>query len=162
MLERFLKLTTFLFFGILVVLIGLQVFLRYVINNPSVWSEEAARFSMVYLCFFGACLAMKREESLKVTFFIQKLPTKVSLYLGIVLKVFILIFLFFVLWFGINATWQLRGQLSTALQWPKSILYFSLLPPTALMIIITVQQVKKELGKLKPRYKEKDTGETEP
>jgi len=158
MLNRFLRLTTFIFLSTMAVLVALQVFLRYVLNNPTVWSEEAARFSLVYLCFFGACLALKRGESLRVTFFVKRFSPKTYIYIDIIMKILIIIFLFFVLCFGMIATWKLRNLLSTALQWSKSILYFSLLPPISLMIVITMQQIKSNFQKLMNLRLDKNRG----
>jgi TRAP-type C4-dicarboxylate transport system permease small subunit len=149
MLERLLKISVFIFFSLMILLIGLQVFLRYVLNNPNAWSEEAARFSVVYLCFFGACLAMLREEGLRVTFFIKKFPPKAAIHVDILMKSLIIVFLLFVLVFGTLAMFKLRNQLTTALQWPKSILYFSLLPSVSFMALITFKQIKGCLNRLK-------------
>ncbi|RWI88927.1 TRAP transporter small permease subunit [Mesorhizobium sp.] len=42
---------------LLVVVLSLQVFYRYVLQAPLAWSEEAARFALVWLSMTAACLA---------------------------------------------------------------------------------------------------------
>lgn len=41
-------------------LVLVAVFFRYVLNNPLYWSEEAARFLLIWLAFAGAALAFER------------------------------------------------------------------------------------------------------
>lgn len=46
----------------MVVLIGVQVVARYVLNDPPIWTEEAARYAMVWAGLLGATAAF-RERS---------------------------------------------------------------------------------------------------
>jgi TRAP-type C4-dicarboxylate transport system permease small subunit len=46
-----------LFLIFLVVVLSLQVLFRYVLQAPLAWSEEAARFALVWLSMTAACLA---------------------------------------------------------------------------------------------------------
>jgi len=116
-------------------------------NDSNAWSEELARFFMVYMCFFGSCLAMKQERGLRVTFFVNKLPPKVSLYIDVVFKILIALFLCAVIYYGAITSWKMHSQVTTALQWPKSVLYFSLIPPILLMLIVTLRQLRNTVLK---------------
>ncbi|MFC0560642.1 TRAP transporter small permease [Halalkalibacter alkalisediminis] len=55
----------------------LQVFYRYVLKNPLPWSQEILMISFVYLVLFGAALAVKNKEHLKVEIF-DKAPELVQ------------------------------------------------------------------------------------
>ena len=63
--------------GVLFLFMTLLVFInilsRYVFHNPLAWSEEIARFMMVWICFLGAAVCSKREEHLKMGFSLAKL-----------------------------------------------------------------------------------------
>jgi len=148
MLERILRFLTFIFLLALILLVAYQVFFRYVLANPSVWSEEAACYIFVYLTFTGACLGLKKKRSLKVTFFIDKLPPKSVLYMDIVMQILIMIFLIIVLWLAAFAMWRLRTQLTSALRLPKSVVFFALFPGISLMMVITIQQIRDDFKKL--------------
>ncbi len=56
-----------------VVITFLQVFFRYLLNQPLTWSQEALMIAFVSSIFFGAALAIKNGEHLKVEIF-ENLP----------------------------------------------------------------------------------------
>jgi TRAP-type transport system small permease protein len=47
---------------ILTLLVIYQVWVRYVQNSPSIWSEEAARFLFIWVTFVGSAAALGRGE----------------------------------------------------------------------------------------------------
>jgi TRAP-type C4-dicarboxylate transport system permease small subunit len=51
----------------------LQVFFRYVFNNPLPWPEELAKFSFVWCCFFGAAAGTRRKAHVAVEVFVARL-----------------------------------------------------------------------------------------
>ena len=56
-----------------------QVFTRYVLSDPSIWSEEAARFLYVGVVFFGAAAAVRDRSHLGMPFLLEYLPRGVAL-----------------------------------------------------------------------------------
>lgn len=67
---RLLRLVEGVLSGMLVVavlgLVAFQVFTRYVLNAPVPWSEELARFALVWLTFIGAGYVMARGTHVTV------------------------------------------------------------------------------------------------
>lgn len=51
---------------ILILAVGVQVFARYILNNPTSWSEILAQYSFVWLTLFGAVLVQKEGGLLYV------------------------------------------------------------------------------------------------
>jgi len=54
----------YLLFGLgfsMALLVAVQVFFRYVLNSSLFWSEELARYMLVWLSFFGATVAYYRN-----------------------------------------------------------------------------------------------------
>lgn len=75
------------FFGI--VLFGVllwQVFTRYVLGDPSVWSEEAARYLYVGVVFFGAAAAVRDRSHLGMPFLLDYLPRGAALAVTLVTR----------------------------------------------------------------------------
>ncbi len=62
----------------LVVVIGLQVFYRYVLNDSLAWTEEMARLILVWMTFLGAGLASFRGVHLKLDLFAENLAPAVK------------------------------------------------------------------------------------
>jgi TRAP-type C4-dicarboxylate transport system permease small subunit len=58
---------------IFLVALTLQVFCRYVFNNPLPWPEELAKFSFVWCCFFGAAAGTHRKAHIAVEVFVARL-----------------------------------------------------------------------------------------
>src|SRR5690625_5658922 len=69
LLGRLLEIIITLCLASVVVITFLQVFFRYVLKYPLTWSQEALMISFVYSILFGAALAVKNDEHLKVDLF---------------------------------------------------------------------------------------------
>jgi len=53
-----------------------QVFTRFVIKQPSTWTEEIARYTFIYLVMIGASLGVKNSVHFGMTMFSDKLHGK--------------------------------------------------------------------------------------
>ncbi len=69
---------TTLMFVILLFLLGMQVFLRYVVNRSVSWSEEVSRWFFIWIIYFGCMLAAKEDKHIRVTVHLSKLPARVQ------------------------------------------------------------------------------------
>jgi len=78
--------------------VTLQIIMRYVFSSPLQWSEELARFSYGWFCFFGISLATKDRSHLAVTFLVDRLPRRVQHFLNILALAIMLIFFILVSW----------------------------------------------------------------
>lgn len=61
-------------FAAIVIVGGLQVFNRFVLNMSLSWSEEFQRFGQAWLVFLGVPLAYSKAMNIGSAFFIQRLP----------------------------------------------------------------------------------------
>ncbi|MET3504666.1 TRAP transporter small permease [Halalkalibacter oceani] len=77
----------------------LQVFYRYALQNPLPWSQEILMISFVYLVLFGAALAIKNKEHLKVELF-DKAPESIKKILKIIELVVMFLFIFVFVYYG--------------------------------------------------------------
>jgi len=50
---------------------------RYLFSMPLIWMDEAVSLAFIWLTMVGAILAMHRNEHLRLTLFIDKMPTRV-------------------------------------------------------------------------------------
>ncbi|MCC8180075.1 MAG: TRAP transporter small permease, partial [Planctomycetes bacterium] len=62
------------FFVLMIAVMLLQVFTRYVINKPIAWTEETSRFSYIWAIFLGAIIAQREKAHMTVTILVDKLP----------------------------------------------------------------------------------------
>jgi TRAP-type C4-dicarboxylate transport system permease small subunit len=61
-------------FASIVIVGGLQVFNRFVLNMSLSWSEEFQRFGQAWLVFLGVPLAYSKAMNIGSAFFVQNLP----------------------------------------------------------------------------------------
>ncbi|MFK7845791.1 MAG: TRAP transporter small permease [Rhodothermales bacterium] len=129
--------------GILVVLMSLlvidvlwQVFSRYVLNDPSSFTEELARFLLMWVGLLGASYAAGRKMHLAVDILPNKLEGKRKSYLNLFILVCTVLFALTVMVFGgirlVTITLFL-GQTAAALQMPLGYVYL-ILPISGLLI----------------------------
>lgn len=121
-------------FTVMVIIITMQVFYRYVLVKPIPWAEEAARYLFVWATFLGASVAVKTKQHTIVLFFVEKVPEKMKrtvLFLGYVI---VILFLAVILFYGTTLSFKIVNQTSPALQ--LSMFYPSLALPIGALVMI--------------------------
>ena len=156
MTEKCLKLSVFCLMLLLVFLVSIQVFSRYVLNNPTSWSEEAANFTQVFLVFLGGTLAIFRKRTLRITFFVDRLPPHLSAAIELVMKILILLFLITLVWCSFFAITRLHNQITPGLRLPKSILFVSVPLGGILMLIATLRELRESYAKWRSDAKDNE------
>ena len=58
---------------LVVVLLGVQVFMRFVLDRSPSWLEEVARFAFVWAIYFGFVIAVEKGRHIRVTLQIRML-----------------------------------------------------------------------------------------
>lgn len=89
--------------GVLVVNLFLGVFTRFVLNNPLDFTEEIARFCMLWFAFIGGSIALRQDDLISFTFVIDKMPQKVKQGFQIFNILLMIIFLIVFLDVGVDA-----------------------------------------------------------
>jgi TRAP-type C4-dicarboxylate transport system permease small subunit len=104
--------------AVLVVDVLWQVFTRFILKSPSIWTEELATFMLIWVALLGAAVALSRGAHLGIDYFVGKLSVKTRLYTEIFVFLCISAFSFCVMILGgiylVMSTLQLN-QLSPAL-----------------------------------------------
>lgn len=80
------------------VVINIQVFYRYVLRAPLVWTTELASYMLVYTVLLGAGVALRRRVFARVEFATKPLPARARLILEIGGYVCIVVFLVVATW----------------------------------------------------------------
>lgn len=142
--EKLLLLMLSLMLSGIVVLIGLQVFLRYALGDPLTWSEEVARYLMVWFSLLGAVLGIRHYSHVGVDFFIEKLPAKLRLYVRAVGQAVSLVFISVVTVKGFDLSIDKFFIPSPAANIPMGIVYLSIPVSGALMILFQLEIIIKD------------------
>ncbi|RTZ18018.1 TRAP transporter small permease [Vibrio aquaticus] len=84
----------------LLVVLTWQIGTRWLLNDPSLWSEELARVLFMYMSLIGCAIAIKRSTHVNITFFSDKLPERVRLALVLSLELAVLLSIFAIVYLG--------------------------------------------------------------
>ena len=126
-----------LIFALLVLDVLFQVFSRYILGTSFTWTEEFARFSLIWLTILGAAYLNAKREHLSMDFLYQKFSVTNKKKASVLIEIFILLFALIVMVIGgfnlVYTTLHLK-QLSGTLRVPLGYVY-AIMPISGLLII---------------------------
>ena len=113
-----------------------QVISRYVFSSPSSWTEELARFLLIWISLLGAAYAFRSGMHLALDIIPRKLTARPACWLKNFTIVLIVVFAVSVLVVGggslVQLTWELK-QYSAVLGLPMAYVY-SVIPVSGILI----------------------------
>ncbi len=128
----------YLLFGLgftMAVVVAAQVFFRYGLNHSLFWSEELARFLLVWLTFLGASVAYYRKAHPGVDILFVKMGPAGRKASVLFVHLASLILFAVMIYFGCQFAWFIRMQISPALQLPKWIV-MSIIPISGIILLV--------------------------
>jgi TRAP-type C4-dicarboxylate transport system permease small subunit len=120
-----------------------QVFTRFVIKVPAVWTEEIARYTFIFMVMIGAALGVKNSAHFGMTMLSDKLHGRArDLYQRLLVNGFILICAIFLVYYGLEFTLmyglnRVSPTFLTPMAWVFGIVPFS----GTLMIVFALQNI---------------------
>lgn len=79
-----------LLLGVIVLIMTLQVLMRYVFQNPLTWTQELSILLLVYLSFFSADVVLYRKGHIGITYFVELLKPDIRKYVQILVYALII------------------------------------------------------------------------
>lgn len=125
-LDKILESLTAGFMALLVIVVTWQVITRFILNNPSSWTEELAIYLMIWVGLLGSAVAIHRRAHLGIDYFVGKLQPKLRLYTEMLVDILIILFAVSVLLYGgikLVALTFLNDQTSPALGFKVGYVY---------------------------------------
>jgi TRAP-type C4-dicarboxylate transport system permease small subunit len=86
--EEFFLMTCFSVIGLV---LFFQVLLRYCLDYPLTWSEELARYLLVWITFFGINYGIRRHKHIEMEYFFNKLPERLQTGIALLTNIMILL-----------------------------------------------------------------------
>ena len=129
----------------MLIVISLQILMRYVFNTPLQWSEELARFSYGWFCLFGVSLVTYDRAHLRVTFLVDRFPRKIQYLLEIFALAIMLVFSILIAWSTLELP-AVQGNIRAySLGVPFYVLHLSILPGFAISALHIAYHLYLEL-----------------
>jgi len=117
------------------IIVAVQVFCRYVLNHSLFWSEELARYLLVWLTFLGASVAYYRHVHPGIDVIYAKMPDAIRKATAIAVHLLSMAFFGIMILFGIKFAYFVRLQISPALYLPKW-LVFTIIPISGAVLML--------------------------
>ena len=132
-----------------------QIFTRFILNDPSSWTEELLRYALIWLTTLGVPYAYGKEQHIAIEFITNTFSKKGKLGDKILVEIIVLLLSVFVLLVGgIMVTKNASGQLSPAMGIPMEFYYLGIPICGALMILYSGQRLIRFVKELKETKKE--------
>lgn len=139
---------------IMTVMAFTQVITRYVFSFTIIWLEEATRYCMIWMCFIGMALCVRKKCHITIDLFPDIFRDKLHFKAyDIIINVLVIAFCAFLLHYawGLTRDAFVNHQLSSGLKMPKWIMYSSMCIGSVLSISHAVTesifQIKGGMGK---------------
>lgn len=129
------------------IIIGIQVFMRYVLKSSLSWSEELARYMFIWMIYIGISYGVKKDKHVKIEAVLTVLS---SFWQKVLLIISDLLFLFFAVIiviksFEVSNTIQNLGQLSPGMELPMWIVYMAVPVEFSLVCIRLIQSLIRKI-----------------
>ena len=128
---------------VMTAVMGIQVFMRYIVNNSLSWAEEATRYLFVWFACMSIPYGIKVNKHLRIDMLLNAVPPLIKKIFGIFSTVLTFLFAGYLFWNGITVFGMLTasGQSSPAIRLPMQYVYLGLLVSLLIAMIRIIQRL---------------------
>lgn len=133
--------------AVMVLVVFIQVIMRYLFNNSLSWSEELVRYLFIWQIWLGASVGIKNNDHIRIEIITKKLGTKQKEGLDILINILLLGFYVFLTVEGFVYLQSViaKDMTSTGLQIPLAVVYVSLPFGSAIVTIRLLCRIAWEI-----------------
>ena len=145
-LEKSLRVALLVLVSGIVITTMLQIVARFILMVSIPWTDELARYLMIWASFVGLGVAYRKRELISVAFFREKLPLhllKVTLFISDLLCS---IFAIVIVIYGIKLCFQNVAQVSPSMRISLGIIYAIVPLGCLLFLLFTFESVFSYIG----------------
>lgn len=139
-LSRITEIVVIILMVLLVLDVWLGIFVRYFVNLPLTFTEEAARYLMIWMALLAVSIGIARRSHIGVLFLFDKTQGKLRHLLMGFIDLLGLLFFLFLFYYGIGFTVDGARRLTMIYGMPKS-LPFAAVPVSCLLAAIQISLV---------------------
>ncbi len=159
-LDRYLEESVMLvLLALMVSVMGLQVFMRYVMNSSLSWPEELTRYMFIWFVFLGISYGIRYDIHIRVNIFETFVP-KIAATLRVIQDIFFMAFMLYMYSPAVTNISRMiaNQQHSPAMQIPMYFVYLSLLVGLTLGIFRMIEKYVKKFMGVQDSTPDKDGG----
>ena len=126
----------------MVVLTCWQVFTRYILQNPSSWSEELVSYLFAWMALLGASIVVGERGHMNIPIVVERMGKKGRKFFAIFAEIIALAFAGVILVYGgLQITNLAMGQMTSSLGVPIGVFYIVLPLSGVINIIYTILNI---------------------
>lgn len=149
-INKILRLVLAVLVGAMVIICCWQVITRFVLNNPSKYTEEILRYALIWLTMLGAPYAYGADKQLSIDLLVTRFTQKGQAQTKIFVEIIVLLLSAAVFVYGgISVTLNASGQISAAMQLPMEVYYACIPIGGALMILYSLDRLIADIHELR-------------
>jgi TRAP-type C4-dicarboxylate transport system permease small subunit len=141
LIEQVVNKVAIILFSVVFVTMLLQIFFRYVLDSPLVWTEELCRYLFIWTCFLGWTIALRQKSHIRISFFIERLPPSLAKGVTFVFQILIFVFLIQLFRYGIAMTMRSFSVPTITLFFSWAYVYLAVPLSAAIMLLYSVVDV---------------------
>ncbi|MCW5687883.1 MAG: TRAP transporter small permease [Pseudolabrys sp.] len=130
----------FVLFWALAIIVFLQFYTRYILNDSLSWTEEIARYGLMWITFIGGAIVVRKKTNIAVELLLQFSSRRVARVLLAIGDVTQLFFIALLAYFSIEITDRMSLQIMTVVDWPMSWVYAGIAFGCFLMLARQIQK----------------------
>ncbi|GAA0808411.1 TRAP transporter small permease [Clostridium sp. AF19-22AC] len=132
-----------------------QIVTRFILQNPSDWTEELVRYALIWMTMVGVPYAYGKQQHIAVTFITDTFTKKGTLKDKIFIEILVLFLSVFVMTAGgIMVSMNAAGQVSPALGIPMQFYYIGVPVCGVLMVVYAAERLIRFIKEFKELKKE--------
>ncbi len=125
--DRVIEFLTCALFLVMIAIASWQVLSRFILKNPSTFTEELLRYSLIWLAMLATAYVVGKSEHIAITYLRDSLDEESRYKLDIVIQAFFLLFSATIMVYGgAKAVSLTMDQISPALHLPMGYVYLAL------------------------------------
>ena len=122
--------------SLMLVLVTIQIILRYLFNFSFLWIPELARYLLVAFSFFAGSMALRRNELAGISLIIDMIPIRIRRWIDFTAILFVILFCMVGIAYGFKTAILIiqSGQASPSMQIPIGFAYLPIPITLSLML----------------------------
>ncbi|MDK3074354.1 TRAP transporter small permease [Sedimentitalea sp. JM2-8] len=121
----------------LAIIVFLQFFTRYVLNDSLAWTEEFARYVLIVVAFLGAVTVSRKGTHIFLEFFYRYLSPRTGKWLNVLMEALTTLFWGYLAWLAVKLALKTKTKMASA-EIPKSLLYWAVAVGLAAMAVYSL------------------------
>jgi len=132
----------------LIIIVMVQIVARFFFNSPPLWTEEMARYCLVFLTFIGGPITVRNRSNISLDFLFSKLPDQPKRALNVLSLMCELVFYIVGMILAANMANFSRGRFLVSMPFPRSVVYAIIAIGICGMGLRCLQHLVKEVAVL--------------